>query len=123
MQPAPLVLTRAHSQIEIYITRNPDSGDFTVLAFAGQPDAAPARSIGQGPFASIAAAQAVRDAIARVLQRDGYAPNTVTTPVWRFHANHQQLDIAREVSLHRPDCTFDPSQVLLDERPDKDNDR
>jgi len=119
MQPAPMVLTRAHSQIEIYITRNPDSGDFTVLAFAGQSDAAPLRSVGQGPFANIAAAQGVRDAIARVLQRDGYQPTALATPVWRFHANHQQRDIAREVNLHRPDCTFDPSQVLLDENPDQ----
>jgi len=119
MLPAPIVLTRALSQVEIYITQNPDSGDFTVLAFAGPPTAAPLRSAGQGPFASVAAAQAVGDAIARALQRDGYQPDDGATPVWRFHANHQQLDIAREVSLHRPDCAFDPSQVLLDEDSDK----
>jgi hypothetical protein len=120
MQPAPVVLTRALSQVEIYITRNPDSGDYTVLAFSGKADAAPLRSVGQGPFADIAAAQAVRDAIAQALQRDGYQPDVAVTAVWRFHANHEQLDIAREVSLHRPDCTFDPSQVLLDEDPTDD---
>jgi hypothetical protein len=117
MQAAPLVLTRALSQVEIHITQNPDSGDFTVLAFSGKPDAAPLRSVGQGPFASLAAAQAVRDAIARALQRDGFVPDANARVVWRFHANHEQLDIAREVGLHRPDCAFDPSQVLLDENP------
>lgn len=118
MQPAPLVLRRASSQVEIHITQNPDSGDFSVLAFAGQPDAAPVRSVGQGPFVSIEAAQAVRDAIAQVLQRDGFLPDAQATAVWRFHANNQQLDIARQVSLHRPDCAFDPSQVLLDKNDD-----
>lgn len=118
MLPAPLVLTRASSQVEIHITQNPDSGDYSVLAFAGKPDAAPLRSVGQGPFVSVEAAQAVGDAIARALQRDGYQPDAQATAVWRFHANHQQLDIARQVSLHRPDCAFDPSQVLLDENDD-----
>jgi hypothetical protein len=119
MQPAPVVLTRGTSQVEIHITQNPDSGDFSVLAFAGLPDAAPLRSVGQGPFVSAEAAQAVRDAISRALQRDGYQIDTAATSVWRFHAHHEQLDIAREVSLHRPDCAFDPSQVLLDDKPEE----
>lgn len=117
MLPAPIVLKRALSQVEIYITQNPDSGDFTVLAFSGKPDAAPARHVGQGPFANMKAAQAVRDAIAKALQRDGYQPDAGATAVWRFHANQEQRDIAREVSLHRPDCAFDPSQVLTDDNP------
>jgi hypothetical protein len=115
MQPAPVVLTRSSSQVEIHITQNPDSGDFSVLAFSGKPDAAPLRSVGQGPFVSVEAALAVRDAIARALQKDGYITDAQATAVWRFYANHEQRDIAREVSLHRPDCVFDPSQVLVDE--------
>lgn len=115
MQPAAVVLRRALSQVEIYITRNRDSGDYTVLAFSGAPDAAPARSVGQGPFANVEAAKAVRNAIASALRRSGYRADTDATAVWRFHANQEQLDIARQVSLHRPDCAFDPSQVLIDD--------
>lgn len=111
----PMVLTRTASQIEIHITQNRDSGDFTVLAFSGKPDAAPLRSVGQGPLASIEAAQAVQNAIARALQKDGYVITAGATAVWRFYAHQQQRDIAREVGLHRPDCEFDPSQVLLDD--------
>lgn len=119
MQPAPIVLTRASLQVEIHITQNPDSGDFSVLAFAGKPDAAPLRSVGQGPFASAEAAQAVGNSIASALQRDGFVADVQATTVWRFYANHQQLAIAREVSLNRPDCAFDPSQVLrLDDNDD-----
>jgi hypothetical protein len=122
MRNMPLVLVRDTSQVEIYITQNRDSGDYTVLAFSGKPDRAPARTVGQGPFAHAEAAQAVRDAIAMALKRHGYHADDTATAVWRFHANHEQMDIAREVSLNRPDCTFDPSQVLLDDddRPDRD---
>lgn len=98
-------------RVELYVLANNDHS-YSLVALSGSEQLAAERVKVQGPYSMRAQALAARSAIAAELQQAGYHMNNNDTTQWRLQAQGEIRRVRELRERHRPDCRFDPKDVL-----------